>query len=73
MATNTAGRTTPEKSTRRIKLTEQDKRGLRILLAEQERVRERKAAARRGEDPKHGGFGREKRRLALTAEPGEAR
>jgi len=73
MATNTAGLTTPEKSTRRTKLTDHEKRGLRVMLAAQRDVCERKAAARRGEDPKHGGWGREKKRLALTAESGEAR
>ena len=73
MATNTAGPTTPEKSTRRCQVTDNEKRSLRVLLAEQGKVRERKAAARRGEDPKHGGWGFEKRRLALMAEPGDPR
>ena len=53
MATNTAGPTTPEKSTRRCQVTDNEKRSLRVLLAEQGKVRERKAAARRGADPKH--------------------
>jgi len=54
-------------------VTDNERRGLRVLLREQRRVRERKAEARRGKDPKHGGWSYEKRRLVLTAEPGEAR
>ena len=52
-------------------MTDHEKRGLRVLLAEQKRVCEQKAAARRGADPKHGGWSCIKRRLVLTAEPGE--
>ena len=54
MANETAGQTTPEKSTRRCQVTDNEKKSLRVLLAEQKIARERKAAARRGADPKHG-------------------
>lgn len=54
MANETAGLTTPENSTRRCQVTDNEKRDLRVLLARQKEVRERKAAARRRIDPRHG-------------------